>query len=384
MIKYISMTAQELMSKWISVDLMGQSERQKVENFIVSHHETNPLPLYMRVLIGIGALIGALFLGMFVWAFFHAFMKKGPFVHMILGLICIGSAILFDRRVNHARKTIKYYFFMQWFLCIMLVGKVLFVYGFSELMTSHYAVWTNGSWNIYPRIVFSWSAAAAILVITAITYPLYRVSIDRFLSVLAFCLVALYIVADASVFPIEIAWPIFLLLQILAIAFLFLCEKAQGAYQPIAYAVAFSLIIMVVFFALFGGGWFGIGLHNELFDQVFFVLSLMGLIIWIAGGFKKIKSEPVVTVLLGTVLLGILTFSSPGIIFSLCLLVLGYALYDMVFLIAGVMLLPFFISQYYYSLYYTLLVKSGLLMASGLVLLGGYAYMKFKKLDQVG
>jgi hypothetical protein len=52
------LTSGKLIDAWVKEDLVSPSERTLIEKFISSHqHE---LPLYLRVFLGIGAFIAAL------------------------------------------------------------------------------------------------------------------------------------------------------------------------------------------------------------------------------------------------------------------------------------------------------------------------------------
>ncbi len=77
--------------------------------------------------------------------------------------------------------------------------------------------------------------------------------------------------------------------------------------------------------------------------------------------------------------LALLTLSSPGIIAAVALLLLGFDRRSRALIAIAVGFLVKFLSLYYYSLHMTLLEKSAVLAASGLLLLGARAYLASRR-----
>jgi uncharacterized membrane protein len=74
--------------------------------------------------------------------------------------------------------------------------------------------------------------------------------------------------------------------------------------------------------------------------------------------------------------------SAPGVLLALALMVLGYAKHEWPLTTLGILLTPLSIFHYYYSIDTTLLMKSGILVGSGAVLLAGYAYMRLRQFGE--
>jgi uncharacterized membrane protein len=110
--------------------------------------------------------------------------------------------------------------------------------------------------------------------------------------------------------------------------------------------------------------------------------ALILLIVWIAGNTNKLRQEPFIVALLGVIALGIV--SSAGIFLSILLLILGYTKFDRLITVSGILLLPVFLFFYYYDLELTLMNKSAILIASGIILLMGYFYLKSRQWHQIG
>jgi hypothetical protein len=264
--------------------------------------------------------------------------------------------------------TITSSFLTQASFCLMATGKVLFAMGFAQLFTPNEG----------------WGATLALLILTAATYYVFRMSIDQFLSSLAtfvsifFNLVSEHSASEAT----QIAINAFFVVQLGLAAFLITSGRIKKDYLPIAYAAIGALCAVAIFFAMRSEvGRFG---YRQDFSPAIINISLtaalIALIGWAAGGIEKLKSEPLSVASVGAVCLGII--SAPGILLAVGLMILGYAQHDRVVLIFGGLMLPVFLSLYYYNLDLTLMVKSGILVASGAVLLAGSAYMRYRGFDR--
>lgn len=78
------------------------------------------------------------------------------------------------------------------------------------------------------------------------------------------------------------------------------------------------------------------------------------------------------------VVLALVTLSTPGIIAAVALLALGFDRRNRVLIAVATAFLVKFLSMYYYSMKLTLLEKSVVLVASGLVLLGARVYLELR------
>src|SRR5690606_30097983 len=116
-----------------------------------------------RALVGVGAFIASLcFIG-FVAIGISQTDEEG---FVVWGLIFAALAIGLQK-LSGADNTIKNSFLMQSSFAFMATGKALFTLGMAEIFGS------------------GWGATIAILIITAATYHVYRMSVDRFLSTFA-------------------------------------------------------------------------------------------------------------------------------------------------------------------------------------------------------
>jgi hypothetical protein len=174
----------------------------------------------------------------------------------------------------------------------------------------------------------------------------------------------------------------FFIAQLGLAAFLMTSAKVRKDYLPIGYAAIGSLCAVAIFFSMEAEiGELG---YRQDFSPAIINISLtaalIALIGWASGGMEKLKSEPPAVACFGAVCLGVI--SAPGILLSIGLMILGYAQHDRLLLIVGGLLFPVFLSLYYYNLDLTLMIKSGILVASGAVLLAGAAYMHYRGFDR--
>ncbi|MEQ1790216.1 MAG: DUF4401 domain-containing protein, partial [Rickettsiales bacterium] len=209
-------------------------ESEKLGEFIIAQQQEKELPLYLRILVGIGAFIASMcFIGFLSVSEIIDFKSETGLI--IWGIIFIAAAIFLARISGDKDNNAKHSFFMQSSFCSMGMGKLLFVLGFAEAFSPH-----NGIGVIIST-----------LLVTVASYHVYRMSIDRFLSSLAVFTSILYnIVSERYLGDVsEMALNIFFFSQIVLAAFLFTNGRIARKYIPLAYAVAASLCITVIFFA---------------------------------------------------------------------------------------------------------------------------------------
>lgn len=364
MSKYMSQyKASDLLEKLSGKDFID-SGNEAVENFIIGQQQDKELPLYIRVLVGVGAFIASLcFIALI--AIGMEIQEKEGFVAS--GLVFVALAIGLQKLGGDGH-TIKSSFLVQSSFAFMATGKVLFTFGMAEILAS------------------GWGATIALLIITAATYHVYRMSVDRFLSTFA----VLFSVLVNVLWDRELAGSRefflngFMLLQVAGAAVLIANVKVKRDYIPLTYGLLFSLCVSTLLLASYTkfDYWRYEEFINPIFVTLLFTGSLITVISWIVGGIKKLNTEPARLACLGAILLGLI--SAPGIILSIILMVLGYARHEKIMLTMGALLVPVFLFFYYYNLDISLMEKSGILVGSGIALLVGRFYISFKGWDKGG
>ena len=287
-------------------------------------------PLYVQGLAGFGAWIAAVcFIGFLVVA--GGWHERAFFIE---GLVMIGVA-------TGLRRMSSRIFPSQFALALSMAGHAFALYGAGR----------NAS-GMLPVM-----ATATILCLAL--YPLYRDPAHRFLS----CMTALgaaasWLYGDGSRSGLHVL----LALEALGIGLLFLRKGLRPALRPMAFALAVSLPLLVA----------GLGSHELRLDgatwpaNAVLASGLLALLVSVAGR-SNLRREPVVLALGATLLLA--TFTAPGLLAAIGLLVLGYHRRERLLVGLGVIAFAGFLWDFYYSLQMDLGTKSALLMASGALLL---------------
>ena len=325
-------------------------DRQALETFVLARQGETELPLLIRVLVGIAAVIAcACFIG-FLWKI-GLIDYDEPAGMLVSGPVFIVAAIVLNRVPGVSRPTIGS-FLMQASLAAMATGKLLFILGFIELFTT------------------SWALSLAALIVTAATYPFFPMSIDRFLSsfVVLLSVMVNLVWGDETTLPRELLMTGFFVLQ-LAVAAVFLTDaRIRREYLPLAYALAFSLCVTVLIPGAYEAT------HSILVNGAL-AGGLIALFAWAGGGVDTLKRPAMVLASVGAVVLA--TISAPGLMLSIGLMIFGYAKHDRRLLILGALLMPAFLWTYYYNPDVSLLMKSVILTVSGIALLAGRAYLSY-------
>ncbi len=348
---------QQLRSKGLAIN-------NELSNFIIYQHKKKELPLYLMILIGIGTFIASLcFIGFLeVVNIINIFSYNKSSI--ILGLAFITSAIGLQRAAGQ-NNTVKHNFLIQYSFICMLIGKILFVVGISQVL--HY----------------KWSITLGLLIITSITYNIYQMSIDRFLSsftMLSSILINIidYIWGYNTNYLTKLILNACFLIQFTIAAILLTHDKIKQDYIPLSYAFTLSLCMIILF--INSQTLLGYISNKKMIDPTFIniVLSigLIALFIRTAGGIEKLKTTPLILASVGVVLLGYI--SATGILLTIGIMVLGYAKHENLLIIISALFMTIFIFLHYYNLDISLLQKSVILIISGAVLLTGRFYLKYK------
>lgn len=337
-------------------------EQSALAQFIRDRQQDEELPLYLRALVGLGAFIASICLMGLIAIGVEPNADSG---FVIWGLVFIAIANIFHR-LHRECGLILQSFLLQSSFAFMAAGKGLFVFGTANVLEN------------------SWSVSLAIFAITIATYFVYRLSVDRFLSCFALFLSILLNIlwGDETALARDVLFNAFLSLQLLLAGFLTWSGRIDRDFVPLKYSLLFSLSAMVLFLAaqMEFGGWGEEIPISSLFSSLLLTLSLIAAIVWIVGGVNRMRSEPLLLSVLGTIALG--SVSAPGVILSVILMLLGYARHERIMMTLGALLLPAFLWFYYYNLDISLFEKSGILVGSGIVLLAARFYLSFRKWDR--
>lgn len=367
MFKYLtSITARQLLTDMQKAGQIKADGSETLERFILSMQQEKELPLYLRILVGVGAFIASLcFIGFLISS--ETIDLDSAISLISAGLLFIGTALGLTKLPHDKNSTIRHSFLIQLSFCAIAIGKLLFAGGFTQMFGHQYD---------------AWGVTFATTLITAATYPIYRMSIDRFLSsfaALTSLLIAIIADPRLGASSKEFVLSIFFATELLLAAFLLTHSRIKSDYLPLAYAIICSLASIIIVFT--SPIPLPLKAHYSFYViNTLLTFALIALIAWAAGNAQKLKTEPLILASISAALLGVI--SAPGVLLSLCLLILGYAKHERLLLLLGILLMPLYLFLYYYNLHASLLVKSSILIGSGILLLTARAYLRFRKLDQ--
>jgi len=321
------------------------------------------VPIYLRILTLIGALIASGFF--FLFLAISGILDEDGF--LILGLVFVAAAyglLVAAKKSN----PILQVFFITCSFTILAVGKILFVIGFVEMFDNLFSSRLRGA---------IWAATLGISLATVLTYKLFPFVLDRFISSCSF--LGFFIGAvialpdlDSDVMPVVAAWIMnfFFLAYMICAGFLLLHEKVKKLYDPVAYALICTLLgLAVMQSGLMGEPKLDPVLGFEIWLPNFIAgFGLLYLLSHAVGGFKKQMDSQAIVIAVGVILLAL--FTNAGILLSIMLTVFGRMNHRRLVSFIGWISLTGFLIYYYYEMDFSLETKSYVLLGSGILLLG--------------
>jgi hypothetical protein len=335
-------------------------EAEEAARVAVATLTSGRMPWYLRVLIGAGAWIGASFLLSAILSLI--LMASGEQMNsmaIIIGVMFIAGSIPMRRRVNSSP------FLTQLSLVISSTGQILIIGGVGA--ESH---------SVFAACVV---AIATSLVLIAF----FPDRVQRFSSTLVIFGAMLTIVVDQHMVhgmdPLAVLTVILLLVLCRFLPRAVVMAQAE-LVEPVVYGLAIALIGFLMIHTIVSIG----EIFNEtwgllgLFSIVAFNLALLVLIvsIFIEQGVSFARPETLGAIA-GVIALGAITRSTPGVVATLFLLVLGFDRRARGLIVLGALFFLGFGGFYYYDMRLTLLEKSGILILSGLICLAAWAVVHF-------
>jgi hypothetical protein len=357
------------------------------EGYISEYPEQPPFdetetPIYMKALLGFGGWIAALFFFIFAGWCLVATILQGIESEAVAGVVLGTVGLVFMIATVIAQRQYKSAFASQLALAYQIAGQALFVVGANMAMYG---------WGLsFTAEVIA--SALIVIVMEIIMIPLYEDGIFRFLAT-----IAAVTAVNTLVYELNIPGSLSILIALLAFAVVVIWSDMLPATTQIQYRSMLQAVGYGLVFGLFGTITFElsqnpkymdaahVGLHKPLITA----LMLLAITIWyeirLLGDYEIPLSHRATAVILAlTVIITLPTLTTPGILAALLLIILGYRRRHNVLLVFGYLFMAGFISYFYYSLQTTLLVKSFILMATGLLfLLGGYVFRRMLPVPEV-
>ena len=321
------------------------------------------VPVYLRILTLIGALIASGFF--FLFLAISGILDEDGF--LILGLVFVAAAyglLVAAKKSN----PILQVFFITCSFTILAVGKILFVIGFVEMFGDLFSLRSRGEQRV---------ALLGIGLATVLTYKLFPFVLDRFISscfFLGFFIATVIALpdSDSDLMPVVTAWIMnfFFLAYMICAGFLLLHEKVKKLYDPVAYALICTLLgLAVMQSGLMSEPKLEPVLGFEIWLPNFIAgFGLLYLLSHAVGGFKKQMDSQAIVIAVGVILLAL--FTNAGILLSIMLTVFGRMNHRRLVSFIGWISLTGFLIYYYYQMDFSLETKSYVLLGSGILLLG--------------
>jgi MFS family permease len=321
--------------------LISPEEARKITDHLSKTENDEKDPMYIRILIGVGAWFAAAFLLPFFIISDIVNSEEGAIICGVL-LLAISCVIVQLRKGT---------FLEQLALALAFAGNILTVVGAAE--------------------AFSWEGITSALLmhatVCAVIYPLYPSTTYRFLAPIVLAIMAtLWIIEQEAFFLIHAV----IAAEMLLAGFLLLWQKCPSRLMPLAYASATTLLATLLFMNLTQVHLWRTNFSEPLWPSSLLLsgglLYLLYLLLHLAGS-KRFTEPWMMLALVVTVLLGI--FTTPGILVAIALLVTGYAFGDRILTGLAYLFLPCFLIVFYYALHIDLAYKSYVVAGSGLLLL---------------
>ncbi len=305
-------------------------------------------PWYVRIMLGIAGLIAAGFLLGFVGVAF-AFIIKSDFASMVTGLAIIAGAFFLFTAFRRSD------FGTMFALAASITGQCLFLAGLLQLF--HFSSSDSAPWVLVMLV----EAALAFLMPNFI-HCMLTAAVAGFAMAYALSLNGIgnlsggYLAAMVSCLWLnEVRW-----------------ARLHSRLEPIAWGLSIVLV-EIEGAGLFShsGALFSVShapLVSAKVGEALLVLALLASV-WALLRRARWDISRTFLALAATILIAAASFKAPGVACGLLLVLLGHSNGNRVLAGLGIAALLLYVSGYYYLLNETLLFKSGVLLATGVVLL---------------
>ncbi|MEP6619402.1 MAG: DUF4401 domain-containing protein [bacterium] len=340
-------------------ELMGQlrAERLATDAHIqivrdaMTASTDDDIPVYLRVVVGIGAWIAACFL----LASFVALVREEG-AATIVGVVVLAVAV-WGRQLSGGE------FLRQATVAGSFAGQGLIAFGLARL--------TNGEGI----------ASLVAMVLSIVLVLIMRDRFHRFLSTMI-AVLSMAVGLNAAHVPGFLDVVALLVAGAAAAAWRInvrdRSDEADELLTPVGYGLVVALFGLMLFGASSSTLASGYQEHPQLgvatTSGIALLLDVLARVIF-AEHYARHRSVTGIALLGGLALFALLTMDSPGIIAGVAVLILGFDRRNSVLVEMGVAFLLVFGAAYYYSLDLTLLQKSGVLAGSGAVCLAARALL---------
>ncbi len=335
------LSAARLIDDLSNLDEFDPQQARTLAQHRIQH---NTFPLYLRVLIGIGAFTsGAFFLGLL--ATLEIFATE--IIVLLQGAIMIGIAIFTHLKSQTIdSSTTVHAMLQQASFAMVFAGKIMFVIG-SNL------VFGEGELTSF----------LALLLVTASTYYVYDMYVDRLASSTATMIALGAVVADYLKVPDDVLLSFFVLAGVPLSFTIIIHPRISQSLAPVGIGllgVTGYLALAVTFLQP----------STAYIASIAVAGTLIAMLLWACGGRKTLFTRQIVVAIIATLLMASLKLVAP--IMAIAVIILGYARHDRLLSITGTVFLLLSLAVYTRALDLGLMVTGGLLLAGGLTLIAVY------------
>ncbi|MCU0439139.1 MAG: DUF4401 domain-containing protein [Raineya sp.] len=345
----------ELLTKWQKEKpTMLPYDSKEFEESLFPENR-NKYSLAIKLLAFVGAFIGAI---MFLIVLFILEVFKNEATVLFIGLACLVTSLLFSRN-----KHIEHVMFEPIILVLGILGQFLIPWGIMDILNLREPFW-------YPLFSITLIMGLVVLVVSKNIILRYFATPTIFLSVLG-------IIWESKQFDL-----VHLLIALMSILFVGMWikePKILSQYNFLAdyfNPVSFGLLTAIILI-------FSITVNRE-FSSMYFTqwwvssVILLGLFVYVIWDTLKLLGLEKWTLAICSIVILLLspTISSPGIVASILILVLGFRVGHSYISMIGIISMIYFMIAFYYNLNTTLLLKSIYLMASGILFIGTFFILK--------
>ncbi len=332
------LTVKEVVDHLRVNDLISDKNVEDITGYTRGLRTETSSPWYIKILHALGAWISAVFFIAFI--FESKIITNDTTQLIVFGIALIAAGVMINFKSKES------IFLGQFALALSTAGHVLVLMGVSD-------------WSKHEiTVIFG-----ASIVLCLILYPLYNNFLHRFLS--CFLVLGLAVIFVLSELKGSLWVHLLVLVEAVGLGLVMKKRPYSDYWAPVFYALILGIPLQL-FPSVFS-------FHDMNItwwpSNVILIAALLGLYLGKIRGNK----ETIIVVLLASAVLGVL--SSPGLLASIGLLVIGYHLQKSPLVSAGLVLFPFYIFFFYNKMDMRLDIKSGILAATGLVLLALRFYL---------
>ena len=335
------LTAATLIDDLSTTDKIDPQQARNIAQRRIQH---NTYPLYLRVLIGIGAFTsGAFLLGLL--ATLELFQTE--IIVLLQGTIMIGIAIfthLTSQTIDNS--TTSHALVQQATFAMIFAGKIMFVWGAN-------LVFGEGELTSF----------LALLVVTCTTYYVFDMYVDRLISSTATTFALGAVVAATLKVPEDILLSFFVLAGVPLAFTIIIHPRISQSLAPVGIGllgVTGNIALAVTFLQP----------STAYVASIAVAGTLIVMLLWACGGLKTLFTRQIVVAIIATLLMASLKLVAP--IMAIAVIILGYARHDRLLSITGNVFLLLSLAVYTRALDLGLMVTGGVLLAAGLTLIGVY------------